>query len=401
MKQKTPTLLCRGLTLMLSASILLGLTACGKRNTETTPPEAPVATQDATAYTDGYQENINDENEATVPTTMPIISFSELVTDAFADVRMMKYGSIRCFHIPQINAEVCAEANEKIFDAEMNVLTEGFYDHWDSGIYKTFDFEFDPGLGSLGYLYGEKNGVVSILMCRGGTEFGSYYETYYVSTQSGEMLPMINMLEAYGMSEDKWKEKAEETLQKYWTEFAGFYADFGESTVEEMRKWTFSEENLADIKPFLLEDGSLAMIATIFTPVGDGAMTVVLNVENGEEFYPVFCGEEHTEFTQEELITVDDATELAAQYWGFESVADLKKDGDLFIRYDDYTKQRVDGVLYYVIYLQGFVEIENEHEGSEESTDPTETTEAPYVHLSTIDYVFVHTATGEIVIPEY
>ncbi len=396
MKQKSSMFLYRGVALALSAALLLGLTACGKRNAEAIPTEVPFTTQDATAHMDSYQETINYENVETVPPATPSISFAELVTDAFTDVRMMKYGEVRCFHIPQINAEVCAEVNETIFRTEMDALTGGFYDLWDSGFYENFDFDFDFGLGGLGYLCGEKNGVVSILMCRGGADFSPSYETYYTSIQSGVMLSEVNLLEACGMSEEEWAQKSEEALRKRWSEVADLMAGLDDVSLESLRKSTFSEENLADIKPFLLEDGSLAMLATIFTLAGDGVLNVTLNVETGEDVVPVFCDEEHTEFTQEELITVEEAKEFAAKYWGFESVADITKNGDAFVRYNEDYKQRVDGVLYYVIYLQAFIEIENESEESSGSTDSTETTEASYTHLSTMDCVFVNTATGEI-----
>ena len=75
---------------------------------------------------------------------------------------------------------------------------------------------------------------------------------------------------------------------------------------------------------------------------------------------------------EDDGITEEDAKELAAQFWGFESVEDLQKDGDLFVDVIDELEE--EGVLYYAVALQT----------------------PRHGRLSTMDIVYVNTVTEEV-----
>lgn len=284
----------------VSAAMLLTLTACAEPPARTeaprhepvsTLPQAP--TEQEPAVTEP-PETIPTQ-PATIPTTEPAtepdIGYTELVTDAYRDIREDDYGYEYCYHIPRINLSSCAAVNEEIY----RTLFQIYY----QDVEECINEYGDPNLSSINYIWNQADGVISILVSM-PSNYADWTDhmIYYVSAQTGERLEAADLLEVFGVSDRDFRDRVYSALDAYWQ---GILASWSEEDNEvlldmsqDLIEQTLADENIQAAVPFISADGDLSFLASVFVPAGGGEIRGRFDFYTGAQLHLYDCPVDHS-----------------------------------------------------------------------------------------------------------
>lgn len=145
------------------------------------------------------------------------------------------------------------------------------------------------GMSYFGNVYED---VVSIVVKVGEWNGGeSMFYSYNISTKTGNLLTLPQLLQYFNMNEDVFYEKAK-TVMMGEIDYIEILADEPSYELLQLREETFqmsveattSPENLARIRPYINENGRLCMAAQIETLPGMGFRYSLYDVETGEKY---------------------------------------------------------------------------------------------------------------------
>lgn len=283
----------------VSAAMLLTLTACAEPPAGTeapqhepvsTLPQAPTEQEPAVTEPPETRPTQPATTPTTEPATEPDIGYTELVTDAYRDIREDDYGYEYCYHIPRINLSSCAAVNEEIY----RTLFQIYY----QDVEECINEYGDPNLSTINYIWNQADGVISILVSM-PSNYADWTDhmIYYVSARTGERLEAADLLEVFGVSDRDFRDRVYSALDAYWE---GILASWSEEDNEvlldmsqDLIEQTLSDENIQAAVPFISADGDLSFLASIFVPAGGGEIRGLFDLDTGAELVYLECPVDH------------------------------------------------------------------------------------------------------------
>lgn len=290
----------RLLAAAVSAAMLLTLTACAEPPTGTeapqhepvsTLPQAPTEQEPAVTEPPETRPTQPATTPTTEPATEPDIGYTELVTDAYRDIREDDYGYEYCYHIPRINLSSCAAVNEEIY----RTLFQIYY----QDVEECINEYGDPNLSSINYIWNQADGVISILVSM-PSNYADWTDhmIYYVSAQTGERLEAADLLEVFGVSDRDFRDRVYSALDAYWQ---GILASWSEEDNEvlldmsqDLIEQTLADENIQAAVPFISADGDLSFLASVFVPAGGGEIRGRFDFYTGAQLHLYDCPVDHS-----------------------------------------------------------------------------------------------------------
>ena len=299
MDHHTP-LFRRLLAAAVSAAMLLTLTACAEPPAGTeapqhepvsTLPQAPTEQEPAVTEPPETRPTQPATTPTTEPATEPDNGYTELVTDAYRDIREDDYGYEYCYHIPRINLSSCAAVNEEIY----RTLFQIYY----QDVEECINEYGDPNLSSINYIWNQADGVISILVSM-PSNYADWTDhmIYYVSAQTGERLEAADLLEVFGVSDRDFRDRVYSALDAYWQ---GILASWSEEDNEvlldmsqDLIEQTLADENIQAAVPFISADGDLSFLASVFVPAGGGEIRGRFDFYTGAQLHLYDCPVDHS-----------------------------------------------------------------------------------------------------------
>ena len=219
--------------------------------------------------------------------------FAITVTDAYSDyITGYNYGDYAyCYHIPQINLrdDLAAEVNREIYDTLYPILEENVYSHMETYGY--------PFCGGMRYCWGIQKDILSVLVI---TEVADWYWTDYyvfnVSLKTGKLLSQEEVLAAFGLDTDAFRELAAEILRQ---DIEGSYTEesiegMGRDCYNSLITDTVSAENLSQILTYVGGNGNLCMVAGVYVPAGAGYYLRTFDMRQRTRIEYAPCTAEHS-----------------------------------------------------------------------------------------------------------
>lgn len=154
-------------------------------------------------------------------------------------------------------------------------------------LYPTIESVHKEGIagGPYGIVYSWNcNGDILSLFVKTGEWNGGYiaYEVYNISLTTGKLMTLSEMMAVYGMTEDEFQKKTFRLMEE---KFKVPNWELSEEFIQEGIDRTFSQENMAAVKPFVNEYGRLCVAVRLETFVGGGMYYFLYDLETGEDCY--------------------------------------------------------------------------------------------------------------------
>ncbi len=243
------------------------------------PPETTPDTHQA--QTPPVQTVSPVQTESLKQTQPPLVLREVSVSDGVFYAKRNPYdrNDIWCCHIPQVYLEggIADELNREIYDtlyeAERNVSS----------------------LIGQYYTWGRKDNLVSLLAVNSYQDSG--IRTLYLihfSAETGEKLTDTELLSAFGLTWQEFRELAREQLREYWKDREYMLEYMDRDLFDYLVEGTLADENLDDIRPFINSQGQLSFSAWIFSPAGSDAYVHLFTLSDGTEIPLPECGRDHS-----------------------------------------------------------------------------------------------------------
>ena len=182
-----------------------------------------------------------------------------LVCDAFSDSAVRDDGNVNNYCIPKIN--IAGDAAEKT----NAVIYRDLYD----GVYKKIKNR-NGGTSGITYSWLESDGIISILVRWAPEDYTGhgpvYFKTYHASSETGAMLSLDQLTQAYGLTVDEFyaitKEKAEALFGQINGSLAN--AEWAKSYYGEYKSNMTSEKNIKAAMPFISGSGDLCIVLKVY-----------------------------------------------------------------------------------------------------------------------------------------
>ena len=215
------------------------------------------------------------------------------VTDAFSDVIKdeLYMNDILCYHIPQvvIGADSCETVNAKMYDELYGLLDSEVYEYAERG-------DSFPELSEMSYAWGNKDSIVSVIVETNQTQWvWTEYYVYNVSAITGEEAELVDLLNAFSLTEEDYYDLVKQTLEKYWDgREEELLPHIGEDMFHSLVENTLSMENVKKAVPYVNGDGELCVVVDVYSPAGSGYYRHLFNVSQKKEETQIECGKDHT-----------------------------------------------------------------------------------------------------------
>lgn len=327
-------------------------------------------TLEATA--DGYmtqKQQVTIQSDSVQKLDLAFVSYDNLVTDAYRK----EFGG-RSFAIPQINlpSDEVQQINREIWDTLFTQAVEPLYTQWTQ--------DGSEGQEKIQYEWTIQDGILSL--CIDSQVLQSYWPEYLIynlSVQEQKPVQQEDILQAAGLTEEAFREKAEQALgSAFWKDWnrsdENFYhAEFVTWFNDCLHK-TIAAENIDASTAFFNADGQLCIAARVYTLAGAEYYWQVLNLSDFV-LVPDYA-EDAQLLTHDTAISQDEAYQIACDYWDYtEGSVDEESGFPLFVVYGGLTEGS-DGASYHSFRLRWLID-----DGGQS-------------HASTIDTVYVNAETG-------
>lgn len=195
-----------------------------------------------------------------------VIADSVAVEDVFVEVYDNPYGDYTyCCHIPQFvtGDDRCQIMNEQIYQDLSQIMNDHFWDFGD---------DIAQCGASICYCMGQKNGIASLTaqVTVQSSDYW-YFRTYNMNAQTGWEATDQEVIEAFGLTENEFRQQLAEVLMPWFEENFGDLREYlSEDEYIELYVMTTCEENLRMARPCIDEQGRLCAIVEIYTYAGAG-----------------------------------------------------------------------------------------------------------------------------------
>ena len=247
----------KGISLILSVILALGLWGCGAQPAQPTQPATEPATRETVHY--GPPSGEGAPTEAATATAAPPEATVE-VKDAFADKAVMvAYDVTYYYHIPAIYIS-------GVNTDEINALIYNeLYSFIDQYVYQNPDY---PSLGDMGYLWTVHDGIVSVIAEVVVAPDGSpnpLYVIYNVDIATGQRISDEALVERFGLDEETYREQVHASLERTFLSFFGQQeGDFYRQQYEK----TIADDNVNNVLPYIDVSGELCVAASVYSLAG-------------------------------------------------------------------------------------------------------------------------------------
>ncbi len=313
---------------------------------------------------------------------------SNLVTEAYSHdctytAEMYNYETgkseetqITCtFRIPQINlpGSDVEQINEEMYNTLYSIIEDSVEEISEYG---------RPFLSKgISYRWAVNGDVLSLVVLNSSDpEYGagSEYMVYNIAISSGTMMSSAAVVEAAGMTESAYYEKAKQVLgSSFWENWDPSNVNFGNqsfvSFFNEQLSRTISDENIAQSYPYINENGQLCLVAKKYSLAAADYYWCDLNMV---DFVLIsYYADEAGRISHTINISEEEAYGIACEYWDFtEGKKDEESGFELYLVYDGLLEE-ADGNHYYAYRLRWWVPENN--------------------MMSTVDYLYINAKTGE------
>lgn len=244
----------------LILSLLLTLCACGAREAEET---ASSPTRETVQYGQAAAQEPSAEasTEGSAGETLQPEAGVE-VADVFADKAvMLDREETYYYHIPsiRISGVDTTEVNEQMYNE--------LYSFIDQYVYQNPDY---PYLGSMGYMWGVRDGIVSVVtQAVVGPEDATdpIYVIYHADISTGRQIGDEDMIASLGLRAEDYKAQVKAALERTFLEL--HQSDAGAAGYEQQFAKTLSDENVNNARPYIDESGELCVAAEVYSLSGD------------------------------------------------------------------------------------------------------------------------------------
>lgn len=259
--------------ILLLFALLLAMTACAgidEPHTETeTPTTAAPATQEPQTTT------LPPTTEAPQPQTEPApteeTEHEIYVYSIFSDNAEVD-DVLCCFDIPSVWID-----EEEVEDANALIWKELHDETYVPLVEEPMAEYGNIDIAGISYDYNYSHGILSVIAWYHGFYTSEQtYRVYNILASEKRLATRAEVLQAFGMTEEDYRVKAADIVGSYaWDSHqsalinASDRPDFAEEIYDCIRK-TVVEDNLFDTMPFVMDTGTLFILARIYTPAGAG-----------------------------------------------------------------------------------------------------------------------------------
>lgn len=294
MRKDNGSLFHRLIAAAVSAVLMANLTACTKAPAQPThPPHLIITEPEAT----NPQSPTETASIQPVATTIPKanIDYRNLVTDAYTDALINKYGSQCCYHIPQFNLPFnsAEQLNGKIYKQCFDILQKDVYNY-------IMDDEWYPFIGEMVYIWNYKDDLASVVIQIDAIDVAYWeYYVYTISTATGQEISMDELLTQFGMDRKAYYDLVYKRLTQYWDEWLADAESNGnflanDTFFKECVARTLSDENICKTTPYINSNGGLSFVAEIYSMAGADSYLHLINAEGELEADYLECTQSHT-----------------------------------------------------------------------------------------------------------
>lgn len=257
------------------------------------------------------------QEEDLLPTEEPEKPAEPVVMDAYSDyyeigTNMNGDPITTCYHIPQILLAdgSSAQANEAIYQELYGILQDDVYAYG------------EEAYNSMRYQWNMKGDYISVItqISYFGSFDWTYHKVYLISASTGELLDHLELLNAYGHTEETYYAAVSERLAGYFEAYENLREMVGDAQYNSVVSDTLADENLRKAIPFVGENGELCILAYVYWPAGAGAYWHVMSLEGTEGFCNFSCKSGHgtaVQETEEETAVAElqDICQMVADYY--------------------------------------------------------------------------------------
>lgn len=333
----------------------------------------PVGTYSVIVEAEGYQTasttfNVDAQEDVYLPISL---TSSVYVDDVYSqDIRVsddLLYG----YHIPRVHL------SGNYADAINTEIYNSLYSVAEDSVKQIGEYGYPSSSAGISYRWAVNGNILSLVILRQGEYALDEYMVYNINISSGEEVSTASLIQAAGLSEGEYYEKAKQVLgSRFWSGWDPSSANFGYQYFvdffNEQLKRTISNENIDQSHPYINENGQLCMIVRLYSLAGADSYWHDLNMIEFE-LSPYYASEA-VKITHAINISEDEAYQIACDYWDYSEGDVAEESGfELYLVFDGLT-EKADGNHYYAFRLRWLV-----NEG----------------HMSTVDYLYINAETGE------
>lgn len=275
------------------------------------------------------------------------------------------------YHIPRVHL------SGNYADAINTEIYNSLYSVAEDSVKQIGEYGYPSSSAGISYRWAVNGNILSLVILRQGEYALDEYMVYNINISSGEEVSTASLIQAAGLSEGEYYEKAKQVLgSRFWSGWDPSSANFGYQYFvdffNEQLKRTISNENIDQSHPYINENGQLCMIVRLYSLAGADSYWHDLNMIEFE-LSPYYASEA-VKITHAINISEDEAYQIACDYWDYSEGDVAEESGfELYLVFDGLT-EKADGNHYYAFRLRWLV-----NEG----------------HMSTVDYLYINAETGE------
>lgn len=343
------------------------------------------------AEVDGYESQVKQltvDADCIIKADFEFVSLSNLVTDAYSNdctytTKMYNYETkkseeteITCtFRIPKINlpGAVIEQINSEIYSTLYPVIEDS--------VEEIAEYGFPFSSEEISYRWAVNGNILSlVILDSSAPDFGggNVYMVYNIDITTGEKVSDASLIQAAGLSEKEYYEKAKQVLgSSFWSNWDPSNENFGHQSFvdffnEQLRK-TVSDDNITQSHPYINEKGQPCIIAKKYSLAAADYYWHDLNMIEFE-LSPYYASEAGR-ITHSINVSEEEAYQIACDYWDY-SEGDVSAESgfELYLVYDGLLEES-DGNHYYAFRLRWWVPENN--------------------MMSTVDTLYINAETGE------
>lgn len=194
-----------------------------------------------------------------------------------------------CYHIPAfiLDDHKADDINDVIYDELYAILDEAVLDPESKNE--------EPWLWDMIYTWGTNGSIASIVV---QTNAYSYHDVnryiYNISIDTGKQASNNEVLAAWGLTQETYLQKVEETVTKYMEEKSAEWAGYvSSSEIDMLLENTIDELSMDTAKPFVNEAGHLCAEVGVHWPAGAGYERFLFDLTEQVFMEDILCTQDH------------------------------------------------------------------------------------------------------------
>lgn len=252
----------------------------------------PVGTYSVIVEAEGYQTasttfNVDAQEDVYLPISL---TSSVYVDDVYSQATKID-DWLYCYHIPQVHlsGNYADAINASLYDQLNRLITEQVTQPMEASGY--------PTLSEMVYTWGQKNGLVSIIVQTNETYVANtQFYVYNISAGTGAEVDNNTLYQAYGLTQRSFYELVRATMEKYWDlREIDLMPQVGETLFQSLIDRTLTDDNIRASIPYINQRGELCIVARLASPAGADSYLHLLNTTTGAEEDWIRCEKDHSD----------------------------------------------------------------------------------------------------------